>query len=344
MLIQVVPKGEISPQEAMLLKKTEGAETSAPVLQQSAIGVKEGSENTAPASEPLPAEFFGSATGSTSSSVLLVPPPPTPPALEKGLSLQEVVKHAPTDVTGILSEAAQYLKQVAAQERSSVPESEVLAPVETVEKPKSGAASSEEESMETKEATSKAEMVKAEDSEDVASSLYEEKVGQANNGSGSDTPTRTENTSVGGFALLDAPTPPEDITYPEVIESVPSPPATVGKEVVSELLDESVQSDNAQDNDSAVHASALMQLKAMGFHDAILNVELLEKNRGDIQSTVDDLVAAEEWDPMLEELEEMGFTDIEVNRRLMFKNKGSVKQVVKELVEMYTSGNATLSK
>jgi next-to-BRCA1 protein 1 len=54
-----------------------------------------------------------------------------------------------------------------------------------------------------------------------------------------------------------------------------------------------------------------------------------------MQRTIDDLVTASEWDPMLEELEEMGFYDMEMNRRLMFKNKGSVKRVVKELVQMY---------
>eukprot|EP00897_Mesotaenium_endlicherianum_P009512 jgi/Mesen1/858/ME000114S10942 len=81
--------------------------------------------------------------------------------------------------------------------------------------------------------------------------------------------------------------------------------------------------------------SVLAQLEAMGFTDKDLNVDLLKEHGLNLQATIDDLVAAAEWDPMLEELEEMGFYDAKVNRRLMFKNKGSVKRVVKELVQMY---------
>ena len=49
----------------------------------------------------------------------------------------------------------------------------------------------------------------------------------------------------------------------------------------------------------------LATLEAMGFKQRSLNTELLKKNKYDMQSTLDDLVAAAEWDPMLEELEEM---------------------------------------
>lgn len=79
----------------------------------------------------------------------------------------------------------------------------------------------------------------------------------------------------------------------------------------------------------------LAKLEAMGFTDSKLNAELLEKNSFDLRKTLDDLCAAEEWDPILDELEEMGFYDTAMNRRLMFKNNGSVKRVVKELVQMY---------
>ncbi|KAH8944521.1 hypothetical protein BDL97_13G114800 [Sphagnum fallax] len=82
--------------------------------------------------------------------------------------------------------------------------------------------------------------------------------------------------------------------------------------------------------------AVLANLEAMGFTTTTnLNLDLLKKNNNDMQDTLDDLVTATEWDPMLEELEEMGFYDTEMNWQLMFKNKGSVKHVVKELVQMY---------
>lgn len=49
----------------------------------------------------------------------------------------------------------------------------------------------------------------------------------------------------------------------------------------------------------------LLKLEVMGFTERTLNTELLEKNEFDLQRTVNDLVAAAGWDPILEELEEM---------------------------------------
>ncbi|XP_024533376.1 protein NBR1 homolog isoform X2 [Selaginella moellendorffii] len=81
---------------------------------------------------------------------------------------------------------------------------------------------------------------------------------------------------------------------------------------------------------------AAVFFQTMGFtNKKELIYELLEKNNNDFHRTLDDLVAAAEWDPILEELQEMGFYDTEMNRKLMIKNGGSVKRVVKELVQMY---------
>ncbi|EFJ05566.1 hypothetical protein SELMODRAFT_236729 [Selaginella moellendorffii] len=82
--------------------------------------------------------------------------------------------------------------------------------------------------------------------------------------------------------------------------------------------------------------SVEVEVMTMGFtNKKELIYELLEKNNNDFHRTLDDLVAAAEWDPILEELQEMGFYDTEMNRKLMIKNGGSVKRVVKELVQMY---------
>lgn len=82
----------------------------------------------------------------------------------------------------------------------------------------------------------------------------------------------------------------------------------------------------------------LEMLNSMGFTHRSLNVELLRKNEGNLQHTIDDLVTASGWDHLLEDLEEMGFYDVEMNRRLLFKNHGKVKLVVKELLEMQRTG------
>eukprot|EP00270_Netrium_digitus_P010320 TRINITY_DN31_c0_g1_i1.p1 TRINITY_DN31_c0_g1~~TRINITY_DN31_c0_g1_i1.p1 ORF type:complete len:899 (+),score=285.23 TRINITY_DN31_c0_g1_i1:102-2798(+) len=86
-----------------------------------------------------------------------------------------------------------------------------------------------------------------------------------------------------------------------------------------------------------VEVQLLGSLEAMGFSDRKLNLELLKQHNMDMALTVDDLVAAAEWDPMLEDLAEMGFYDKEVNKRLMMKNRGSVKRTVKDLVQLYSN-------
>jgi hypothetical protein len=54
--------------------------------------------------------------------------------------------------------------------------------------------------------------------------------------------------------------------------------------------------------------AVLANLEATGFTTTTnLNLDLLKKNNNDMQDTLDDLVTASEWDPMLEELEEMVF-------------------------------------
>ncbi|CAM6062657.1 unnamed protein product, partial [Sphagnum tenellum] len=68
----------------------------------------------------------------------------------------------------------------------------------------------------------------------------------------------------------------------------------------------------------------LATLEGMGFKDKNWNLELLKMNKNDMQTTLDALVTAAEWDPKLEELEEMGFSDKQLNRKLMLKNKGSL--------------------
>jgi len=88
----------------------------------------------------------------------------------------------------------------------------------------------------------------------------------------------------------------------------------------------------------------LATLEGMGFKDKNWNLELLKMNKNDMQTTLDALVTAAEWDPKLEELEEMGFSDKQLNRKLMLKNKGSLKHVVKELVQMYKPPAVVVAK
>ncbi|CAM6092724.1 unnamed protein product [Calypogeia fissa] len=121
------------------------------------------------------------------------------------------------------------------------------------------------------------------------------------------------------------------ISYPVLQVPVPEKQGPITYPVV----DTGVIVEPVEGEDLSTTKALLGKLEAMGFTDAKLNAELLEKNGFDLRKTLDDLCAAEEWDPILEELEEMGFYDTVMNRRLMFKNNGSVKRVVKELVQMY---------
>ncbi|CAM6049485.1 unnamed protein product [Sphagnum compactum] len=125
-----------------------------------------------------------------------------------------------------------------------------------------------------------------------------------------------ENSELGNFSMVDMPVQPSnDFGGPSIErEQIKAAAAAAETDPVDAIV---------------------ANLEAMGFTQRSLNLELLKKNDNDMQRTIDDLVTASEWDPMLEELEEMGFYDTEMNRRLMFKNNGSVKRVVKELVQMY---------
>jgi next-to-BRCA1 protein 1 len=146
--------------------------------------------------------------------------------------------------------------------------------------------------------------------------------------------TAVENSELGNFSMVNMPTVTEiPVVSPEQAENTAAPQAAV-------IVDDEAAADSDKEEfEKAAQLDSvemiLGALESMGFKQRDLNQELLKKNEYDVQRTVDDLVMAAEWDPMLEELEEMGFYDTDMNRRLMFKNNGSVKRVVKELVQMY---------
>ncbi|KAH7296841.1 hypothetical protein KP509_26G041200 [Ceratopteris richardii] len=77
----------------------------------------------------------------------------------------------------------------------------------------------------------------------------------------------------------------------------------------------------------------LQSLESMGFMDRELNSAILAKNDGNMQQTLDDLLASAGWGSALQDLQEMGFLDQETNVKLLTKYKGSIKAVVKELVQ-----------
>ncbi|MCO5561315.1 hypothetical protein L7F22_014936 [Adiantum nelumboides] len=87
---------------------------------------------------------------------------------------------------------------------------------------------------------------------------------------------------------------------------------------------------NKEKNDQELE---LQSLESMGFMDRELNIILLNKNDGNVQLTLDDLLAAAGWDGALDDLREMGFTDQATNVRLLMKHKGSVKAAVRDLVQ-----------
>ncbi|KAG6542949.1 hypothetical protein Mapa_015641 [Marchantia paleacea] len=134
------------------------------------------------------------------------------------------------------------------------------------------------------------------------------------------------NSELGGFSMVE---------MPQLTSSSSSASVTLrdnANESSAGIVDVSVEE---EDKPASTAAELCDKLDGMGFSDRKLNLELLEKNNMDLRRTLDALVGAADWDPILEELEEMGFYDVEMNRRLMFKNNGSVKRVVKELVQMY---------
>jgi next-to-BRCA1 protein 1 len=146
----------------------------------------------------------------------------------------------------------------------------------------------------------------------------------------------------GGFSMVEMPSskPTYDAVYNSKdgsqvnsVSSTPREEVDVSRGIKQQLEEDVGEGENVEDSNNPELLS--VKLAAMGFSDRKLNIELLVKNKLDLRRTLDDLFAAAEWDPILEELEEMGFYDTEMNRRLMFKNNGSVKRVVKELVQMY---------
>eukprot|EP00249_Psilotum_nudum_P009478 c21959_g1_i1 orf=204-2495(+) len=108
--------------------------------------------------------------------------------------------------------------------------------------------------------------------------------------------------------------------------------------LLGELPKAETFSHDHDDLQSILQETLLEHLESQGFTQRALNIELLEKNKNNLQCTIQDLVSATEWDPVLNKLQEMGFHDKELSLRLVFKNNGSLKQVVKELVQMQAVG------
>lgn len=169
-----------------------------------------------------------------------------------------------------------------------------------------------------------------------------------------DTETATDfdvvKSEVGGFSLIESPGEiSKDSTSGEMmIEPLPSSqhlavPVNLEDSLAAMHLEQSQSTEFRPVVEECEFASdcqediILGMLNSMGFTQRTLNLELLRKNKNDMQGTVDDLVVASEWDHMLDDLEEMGFYDAEMNRRLLSKNNGSVKLVVKELLQMQSS-------
>jgi hypothetical protein len=93
-----------------------------------------------------------------------------------------------------------------------------------------------------------------------------------------------ESSELGNFSMVDMPLPSTENGF-------------------EGLSNERVRLKAAAEIDSV--DAVLANLEAMGFTQKNLNLDLLKKNNNDMQRTLDDLVSASEWDPMLEELEEM---------------------------------------
>lgn len=112
-----------------------------------------------------------------------------------------------------------------------------------------------------------------------------------------------ENSELGNFSMVDMPSvelaPVTNIAEPD-IEAV-EPPKVIDVQDGSYGEKDPIRSD--ADGESV--EVMLGTLEAMGFNQRTLNLELLKKNNYDMQRTLDDLVMAAEWDPMLDELEEM---------------------------------------
>lgn len=96
----------------------------------------------------------------------------------------------------------------------------------------------------------------------------------------------TEEGSLGGFAMV----------------SMPSGESQVGEEVAHSVASFVL----TEEEGPVVKEEVLVgQLVQMGFLDPVLNLAVLKQNKLDLQKTLDELVSAADWDPMMEELEEM---------------------------------------
>eukprot|EP00271_Cylindrocystis_brebissonii_P018955 TRINITY_DN554_c0_g1_i1.p1 TRINITY_DN554_c0_g1~~TRINITY_DN554_c0_g1_i1.p1 ORF type:complete len:894 (+),score=195.02 TRINITY_DN554_c0_g1_i1:123-2804(+) len=165
----------------------------------------------------------------------------------------------------------------------------------------------------------------------------------SDNTSESESP-RTENTSVGGFSLVEHPIPGDaSLGYllqvpPVAAEQAPVAEAAPVQEVPVLPVEEAAPVEETPvmaQGPEGNFEELLSQLESMGFEDRALNADLLKQTGMDLQKTLDGLVAVGDWDPIVAELEEMGFGDASMNRRLLLKNKGSVRGVVKDLVQQY---------
>jgi next-to-BRCA1 protein 1 len=113
--------------------------------------------------------------------------------------------------------------------------------------------------------------------------------------------TAVENSELGNFSMVNMPT----------VTEIPVEQAedTVAPRVAFAVDDEPAEAEKYSEMKKVAEADSLEMtlgaLESMGFKQRDLNEELLKKNDFDLQRTVDDLVMAAEWDPMLEELEEM---------------------------------------
>lgn len=126
---------------------------------------------------------------------------------------------------------------------------------------------------------------------------------------------KTEKTSVGGFSFVE---------YPRTVESGPivvevkNGGEEKDNEVQEDFVDLSklpvfvagedevvVEKEKVPSGEKIEIETKLDQLQAMGFPDRVVNLEVLKANDFNVERTLEKLLAAAEWDPMLQELEEM---------------------------------------
>jgi len=127
----------------------------------------------------------------------------------------------------------------------------------------------------------------------------------------------------------------EPITHPSTTSaskstSASSPSSSSPSSSASASSAVIVQSTDASPNTADGVKAALA---SMGFTDAYMVDKVIAKCGPDLDACARDLVAASEWDSLLDDLAEMGFTNRERNKTLMLKHNGNVKRTVRELVE-----------